>query len=47
MSAKKAAYWISPDGRSITCVECRKTSNNPNDVANLYCGSCHAFFERR
>jgi hypothetical protein len=25
----------------ITCPECKRTSYNPNDVENLYCGYCH------
>jgi protein-arginine kinase activator protein McsA len=28
---------------SITCPECGMTSYNPNDVAEGYCGNCHAF----
>lgn len=36
-------YWISPRGDAITCVECRMTSFNKNDVASLYCGHCHRF----
>jgi hypothetical protein len=40
-------YWISPYGDSITCTQCRKTSRNPNDVAQHYCGACHEFLENR
>ena len=36
-------YWISQHGDSITCTTCRKTSHNPNDVENRYCGFCHVF----
>lgn len=25
----------------ITCPKCRKTSHNPNDITNNYCGNCH------
>lgn len=28
---------------SFTCPDCFWTSANPNDLANLYCGHCHAF----
>lgn len=28
---------------SITCPECRRTSYNPNDIKNGYCGFCHAW----
>jgi hypothetical protein len=38
-------YWISPFGDSITCTTCRKTSRNPNDIENHYCGHCHRFHE--
>jgi hypothetical protein len=30
-------------GASITCRRCGMTSHFPYDVANLYCGNCHAF----
>jgi hypothetical protein len=43
--AAKVRYWISPDGRSITCVRCRLTSSHPRDVAEKYCTSCHSFLE--
>jgi hypothetical protein len=29
--------------KRITCPVCWKTSPNPNDVAHLYCGNCHAY----
>jgi len=29
--------------RGIQCLGCGLTSWNPNDVAQLYCGNCHAF----
>lgn len=28
---------------SITCPVCRRTSHNPNDVREGYCGACHDF----
>ena len=27
----------------ILCLACGRTSWNPHDVGNLYCGHCHAF----
>lgn len=32
-----------PGGRSITCLMCGRTSLNPSDVSQLYCGFCHNF----
>jgi len=34
-------FTIAPDGKSITCLRCHKTSYNQNDVAHHYCGHCH------
>lgn len=34
-------FAIAPDGKSITCFRCKRTSYNPNDVAHHYCGYCH------
>jgi hypothetical protein len=28
---------------SITCPQCHKTSYNPNDVREGFCGYCHAW----
>ena len=42
-----AEYFLSLDGKTITCVKCRKTSSNPNDVEKRYCGFCHVFHEDR
>lgn len=28
---------------SYTCPRCGRTSYNPNDLAQRYCGACHAF----
>jgi hypothetical protein len=37
---------VRPDGRTgIRCLGCGLTSWNPKDVANRYCGFCHAFHE--
>lgn len=30
--------------RSFTCPACGRTSHNPNDSLNQYCGECHRFF---
>ena len=43
LAAAGVKYWISPWGDSITCTKCRKTSHNPNDVKERYCGFCHVF----
>lgn len=40
-------HTISQDGQSITCHECGRTSHNPNDVRNRYCGNCHEFYHHR
>jgi len=29
---------------SFTCPDCNKTSHNPNDEINRYCGACHKWF---
>lgn len=34
-------FHISMDGKSITCLRCKVTSHNPEDVAQHYCGRCH------
>lgn len=34
---------IGPDGPSITCPKCGKTSYHPKDVEEKYCGNCHEF----
>lgn len=31
---------------SITCPRCGRTSWNPNDVLNRYCGACHLFHDQ-
>ena len=44
MAEEGVRYWISPGGDLITCTKCRRTSRNPHDVANRYCGFCHTFY---
>lgn len=29
--------------RAFTCPTCHRTSYNPNDMINNYCGNCHQF----
>lgn len=41
-----SAYTIAPDDASITCHRCGRTSHNPNDVRERYCGACHAFMDK-
>jgi ribosomal protein L37E len=36
-----SAFTIAPDGKSITCQKCGRTSHNLNDVKEKYCGFCH------
>jgi hypothetical protein len=31
------------DSPSITCPQCGRTSYNPNDVEQRYCGACHQY----
>ena len=38
-------FEISKDGEAITCLRCKQTSHNQNDVENHYCGRCHAFHD--
>lgn len=33
------------DRPSITCPRCRRTSYNPNDVEQRYCGFCHRYLD--
>jgi hypothetical protein len=43
----EAAQKVTPEG--IRCLVCKRTSYNPEDVKNLYCGHCkrfHADMER-
>lgn len=30
---------------SITCPQCGRTSHNPNDVREKYCGYCHQYHD--
>lgn len=31
--------------REFTCPDCGRTSHNPNDAAQRYCGACNKFFD--
>jgi hypothetical protein len=35
--------WLAENRPSITCPDCGRTSHNPNDVREGYCGACHAW----
>jgi len=37
------SYVLVDGGKAIKCLVCGRTSYNPNDVVNLYCGHCHTF----
>lgn len=43
--ASYLTFRIAPDGKSITCLRCKRTSSNANDVAMHYCGNCHVFHD--
>ena len=38
-------FTVSADGKSITCLRCKRTSYHPDDVEKKYCGFCHAFHD--
>ncbi len=38
-------FKISEDGKSITCLRCKRTSYHPRDVEHHYCGFCHVFHD--
>jgi hypothetical protein len=38
-------YFLAADGLSITCTGCGRTSWNPHDVAERYCGACKVFHD--
>ncbi len=42
---RSTQYTLGPDGKSITCATCRRTSWNENDVKLRYCGHCRRFHE--
>ena len=42
-AVSERTFTIAADGRAITCLLCGKTSYNPQDVAQLFCGHCHVF----
>lgn len=31
--------------QTFTCPKCKRTSHNPNDARERYCGACHEFFK--
>ena len=35
--------YVAGQQPSITCPACGRTSYNPHDIANQYCGNCHRF----
>jgi hypothetical protein len=41
----EARQLAAADGAAITCPRCGRTSYNPNDIAQRYCGACHRFHE--
>jgi len=38
-------YRINESEGSFTCLYCGKTSFNPHDYRERYCGNCHVFHE--
>lgn len=38
-------YTIVEGGSAILCLLCGRSSYNPNDVRNAYCGHCHRFHQ--
>jgi ribosomal protein S27AE len=43
--AGDVGYIIVNKGAAIMCLRCGAVSHNANDVAQRYCGACHAFLE--
>jgi len=39
------SYEIAADDASITCKHCGRTSYNPGDIENRYCGHCNVFHD--
>jgi hypothetical protein len=39
------SYTLDEDKLSITCLRCKRTSHNPEDVEQRYCGQCHIFMD--
>ena len=39
----RSTYEIVEDGKAIKCLICERTSWNPNDVSQRYCGCCRAY----
>lgn len=51
-AGKRVVFRASPVPRfringekSITCLDCNRTSYNLNDVRHRYCGHCHVFHD--
>jgi hypothetical protein len=42
-AAARVLRAANQSGDSITCPACLRTSHNPNDVREGYCGACHRF----
>ena len=46
-SPKEVKYLLTKSEKTgqdgITCLTCKRTSYNPNDVQNFFCGYCHIF----
>jgi hypothetical protein len=38
-------YTIAPDGKSITCLRCKKASDNPEHVRERKCPYCHVYHD--
>lgn len=38
-------YTIAADGKSITCLRCKRTSHSLKDVEHKFCGSCNVFHD--
>jgi hypothetical protein len=37
----RGPYEVAPHYLSFTCPDCHRTSYNPNDIRQRYCGNCH------
>jgi len=38
-------FEIDPNGPSITCQRCKRTSYNRDDIEKHYCGCCHVWHD--
>jgi len=45
VAAMAAIETFTIAGNSITCKRCKRTSTNPHDVENHYCGHCKVFHD--